>query len=66
MQTAMTKEAWVAMFQELGLTEAQMRQWHALFEQRHPAQHQAFLEWLQIQPQEIAQIRAFSQAKPTA
>lgn len=54
------------MFQELGLTEAQMRQWHALFEQRHPAQHQAFLEWLQIQPQEIAQIRAFSQAKPTA
>ena len=54
------------MFQELGLTEAQMHQWYALFEQRHPAQHQAFLEWLQIQPQEIAQIRALSQAKPTA
>ena len=52
------------MFQDLGLTEAQMRQWHILFEQRHPAQHQAFLEWLQIQPAEIAQIRVFSQAKP--
>ncbi len=59
----MTKAAWVDMFRAIGLNEAQMRQWHTLFEQRHPQQHQAFLEWLQIQPAEIAQIRAFSQAQ---
>jgi len=62
MQTIMTKVAWVEMFREVGLSEAQMRQWHSVFEQRHPEQHQAFLEWLQIAPAEIAQIREFSKA----
>lgn len=56
----MTKTAWVEMFREVGLTEAQMQQWHKVFEQRHPEEHQAFLEWLQITPTEIAQIRQFS------
>jgi hypothetical protein len=53
----MSKEKWVAMFREIGLDEAAMRQWHRLFERRHPAEHQAFLEWLQIPEAEIAAIR---------
>lgn len=63
MKTTMTKAAWVAMFREVGLTEAQMQQWHKVFEQQHPEQHQDFLEWLQIAPAEIAQIREFSKAQ---
>ena len=42
--TNMTKTQWVELFRETGLDEATMRQWHRLFEQRHPAQHQVFLE----------------------
>ena len=36
--TNMTKTQWVELFRETGLDEAIMRQWHRLFEQRHPAQ----------------------------
>ncbi len=46
------------MFQAIGLDEAKMHQWHRLFEARHPEAHQAFLEWLRIQPEEIARIRS--------
>ena len=60
MKTNVTKEQWVALFQELGLTEAQMKQWHRLFEARHPDGHQGFLEWLAIPEAEIRQIRAWS------
>ncbi len=56
----MTKTQWVELFRETGLDEATMRQWHRLFEQRYPAQHQAFLEWLQIPVEEVAQIRQHS------
>ena len=52
----MTKTQWVELFRETGLDEATMRQWHRLFEQRHPAQHQAFLESLGIGDEEIALI----------
>jgi hypothetical protein len=51
---------WVAMLEEIGLDKAQMHQWHRTFEARHPDAHQAFLEWLQIDPQEIDRIRAKS------
>ena len=37
---------WTAMFREIGLDHAQMEQWHKVFETRHPAGHQGFLEWL--------------------
>ncbi len=50
-------DAWVAMFEEIGL-QAKMHQWHRIFERRHPDAHQVFLEWLEIDPQEIARIRA--------
>ena len=61
--TTMTKSAWVEMFREIGLSEAQMQHWHHLFEQGYPVQHQAFLEWLQIPASEITQIREASKAK---
>lgn len=48
---------WVAMFQEIGLDHAQMQKWHKLFESRHPAAHQGFLEWLQLTPEEIDRVR---------
>jgi hypothetical protein len=51
---------WVAMFREIGLEEAQMEKWHKLFEARHPADHQRFLEWLGLKPDEIDRIRSGS------
>ena len=51
---------WVAMFRDIGLDESQMAKWHRLFEARHPAKHQEFLEWLGLQPEEIDRIRASS------
>ncbi|QLQ31720.1 MAG: hypothetical protein HZT40_09070 [Candidatus Thiothrix singaporensis] len=58
--STLNKTQWVELFRATGLDEAAMRQWHRLFEQRHPAQHQAFLEWLQIPAEETAQIRQAS------
>lgn len=58
--TAMTKSQWIELFRELGLDDSTMLQWHRLFEQRYPAQHQAFLQWLQIPTEEIEQIRQHS------
>ncbi len=51
---------WVAMFREIGLNDAQMEKWHKLFEARHPADHQRFLEGLGLKPDEIDRIRAQS------
>jgi hypothetical protein len=51
---------WVAMFQEIGLDEAKMKQWHKVFETRHPAGHQSFLLWLALPPKEIDRIRTAS------
>lgn len=61
MKTQLTVTEWVAMFREIGLNEAQMMQWHRLFESRHPAAHQEFLEWLSLPPKEIEEIRRKSQ-----
>ncbi|MBF0141547.1 MAG: hypothetical protein HQL74_14855 [Magnetococcales bacterium] len=54
------KEQWVALFREIGLSESRMKQWHQLFEQRHAAAHQAFLEWLGLPESEVVRIRALS------
>jgi hypothetical protein len=53
---------WVAMFREIGLDDAQMQKWHKVFEARHPAGHQAFLEWLGLSVEQIDQIRSRSKA----
>lgn len=60
MKNQVTVEAWVGMFQEIGLDHAQMERWHRVFEARHPAGHQGFLEWLGLKPEDIDRIRAKS------
>lgn len=54
----MDKEKWVLLFKEIGLDEATMVRWHKAFETRYPDGHQSFLEWLNIDENEIRQIRA--------
>jgi hypothetical protein len=58
MKNHVNADEWVAMFREIGLDEAQMQRWHKLFEARHPAAHQAFLEWLGLDLEFIAKARA--------
>ncbi len=57
MSAPMHVEDWVELFRGIGLDETQMHQWHALFERKHPHAHQSFLEWLNIAPDEVAEIR---------
>lgn len=48
---------WVGMFEEIGLSHEQMKQWHKVFEARHPAVHESFLVWLGMPPKEVERIR---------
>ena len=54
----MNKEKWLGLFQEIGLNEKTMSQWHHEFESRYPNEHQSFLEWLSISADEIKSIRS--------
>jgi DNA-binding transcriptional MerR regulator len=56
----MTKERWVTIMRAAGFSEDDMRRWHQEFEKSAPADHQEFLEYLHIGPDEIAAIRASS------
>ena len=60
MKNRVNVKEWVAMFQEIGLDHAQMEHWHKVFETRHPAAHQVFLEWLGLTPEDIDRIRSES------
>ena len=60
MGAKMTTKEFQQLFREIGLDEAAMQKWHALFEQRHPDSHQSFLEWLGLDAAQIEQIRAHS------
>lgn len=60
MQNTVSKEDWVAMFREIGLTDEVMMKWHQVFETRHPKGHANFLAWLGISPDEIEAIKAQS------
>ena len=53
----MNKDNWVQLFRDAGMTDAMMHKWHSLYEKRHPASHQSFLEWLGLPEPEIAEIR---------
>lgn len=59
---AMNREQWTALFRAIGLDDATMHRWHAEFERRHPAQHQAFLEWINLPDEDIVKVRKQSQA----
>jgi hypothetical protein len=60
MSKHVTVSEWVSMFSEIGLDAEGRKQWHRLFEARHPDAHQAFLEWLGLSAEEIAKIRSES------
>jgi hypothetical protein len=60
MKNKVNVSEWVAMFEEIGLDHAQMERWHRVFEARHPAGHQGFLEWLELKSEDIDRIRANS------
>ena len=58
MKKNISKDAWVSLFREIGLSDETMMTWHRLFEKRHPDGHQSFLEWLGLPPAEIHNIRS--------
>jgi hypothetical protein len=57
MKARVTVQEWVKRFQAVGLDEAAMQKWHALFEQENPEGHQSFLEWLDLPAVRIREIR---------
>jgi MerR family transcriptional regulator, thiopeptide resistance regulator len=59
---AMTKDKWVTIMRAAGFSEADMTRWHTEFERSAPAEHQEFLEFLQIKPGEIKTIREWSRS----
>jgi DNA-binding transcriptional MerR regulator len=59
----MSKESWTRMFRSIGLTDVDMRQWHAHFERTMPEAHRDFLESLGLDAPEVRRIRAWSGAK---
>jgi len=52
-----TKQKWVSIMKACGLSDEQMRRWHAEFERSAPEEHEEFLEFLHIPPAEIKTIR---------
>lgn len=58
----LTKERWVALLAAVGLDDAAMMRWHALFEADSPAAHRDFLQSLGISADEVAAIQAQSRA----
>jgi len=60
MNNNMTKDDFVAILKEIGLTEEQMHQLHQKMEQRFPESHQRFLDFLGISAEESTQIRTQS------
>ncbi|MCK6556673.1 hypothetical protein L6Q96_19165 [Candidatus Binatia bacterium] len=63
MQNGVGVEAWMAMLREVGLSDADMQRWHAIFEEKHPEQHASFLEWLGLPVEDIAAVRRRSRQR---
>jgi DNA-binding transcriptional MerR regulator len=55
-----TKQKWTDIMRAAGFTEDDMRRWHAEFEKSAPEDHQEFLEFLHIPPDEVNSIREWS------
>jgi DNA-binding transcriptional MerR regulator len=64
--SVVTKEKWVAVMQASGFSEDQMHRWHREFERSAPAEHQEFLEFLHLPPEEIKHIREWSKKQEPA
>ena len=58
----MTKDKWVAIMKAAGFTEDDMRRWHREFERAAPDDHQEFLNYLHIAPEEVRSIREWSRS----
>ena len=56
----MNKDKWVAIMQAAGFKESDMHRWHREFERSAPDDHQEFLQFLHIPPDEIRSIREWS------
>ncbi|MBE8604342.1 MerR family transcriptional regulator [Vibrio cyclitrophicus] len=59
-QGLLTKERWTEILKESGMDEQGMINWHKRFEQMEPLGHLKFLQSLNIDEDEIAQIRVWS------
>ena len=55
-----SKDQFVAVLDEAGITDAQKHRLHVAFEARHPEAHAAFLQWLGLPASEIRRIREAS------
>ena len=58
----LSKESWTAMFRAIGMSDEDMREWHANFETNMPEGHADFLHSLGLTAEEIRRIRAWSAA----
>ncbi len=58
--SVVTKDKWVAVMRAAGFTDDDMHRWHAQFEETAPREHQEFLEFLHIPPEEVQSIREWS------
>jgi len=58
----MDRQTWTAMFRAIGLSDADMRRWHAEFERSRPQAHRVFLASLGIPAADIARIRRWARA----
>ena len=59
----LSREGWTRMFRAIGLSDDDMRAWHASFEASMPEAHQDFLESLGLEPAEVRRIRTWSRLK---
>jgi DNA-binding transcriptional MerR regulator len=57
---SMSKEGWTKMFRSIGLTDDDMRRWHAQFECSMPDAHRNFLESLGLDAAEVRRVRAWA------
>lgn len=64
-QPARTKDQWVALLKACAFTEADMHRWHVELERSDPEAHQRFLKRIGLKPEQIAHVRAQSQAALT-
>lgn len=55
--TTITKDQFVSILDDVGITETQKHKLHGLFEARHPQAHEAFLKWFGLPPDAIRGIR---------
>jgi hypothetical protein len=59
----MDKATWTSLLAASGFSEADMVRWHEAFERTAPDRHRRFLEFLGLEPLEVAAIRRRSRAR---